>query len=214
MAERRRPTELRQVELIDAALHILATRGIAALSTRSLAAQVGLSSGAIFRHFASIDALFEAVVARVESVLEATYPDEALSPRERLGLFVEARSAAVGSQRGIMQLVLSEQFLLALPKGAAARLGACVLKTREFVSRCLREGQAAGEFRDDLDASALAVLVLGTIQMLALSAARRLPLAAPSPLVRETLDALLRSAPQSPRAKGPLATRPRRPPRP
>jgi AcrR family transcriptional regulator len=142
MAEFRRSSEVRQLELTDAALHIIATRGITALSTRSLAEQVGLSSGAIFRHFASLDALLDAVVARVEAVLDSTYPPRELPARERLQRFVEARSAAVGDQVGILRLVLSEQFLLALPKDGSARLSSCVQKTRNFVRTCLREGQA------------------------------------------------------------------------
>ena len=169
MGEIRRTSEHRQVELTDAALHIIATKGIAALSTRSLAAQVGLSSGALFRHFASLEALLEAVVARVETVLESTYPPATLPPVERLERFIEARSRAVGNQLGILRLVLSEQFLLALPKSGSARLAACMQKTRAFVLRSVREGQVAGELRADLPAATLAPIIMGTVQTLALS---------------------------------------------
>jgi AcrR family transcriptional regulator len=169
MGEIRRATEDRQVELTDAALHIIATKGIAALSTRSLAAEVGLSTGAIFRHFASLEALLDAVVARVEAVLESTYPPPTLAPVERLERFIAARSTAVGKQLGILRLVLSEQFLLALPKRGSARLSTCVQKTRAFVLACVREGQDAGELRADLPAETLAPIIMGTMQMLALS---------------------------------------------
>lgn len=165
----RRASEVRQVELIDAALRLVATRGIAALTTRSLAAEVGLTTGAIFRHFASLEALLEAVVSRVEVVIEATYPPADLPAVERLERFIVARSTAVGKQLGILRLVLSEQFLLALPKSASTRLAGCVKKTRSFVLRCLRDAQRAGELRADLPAEALAPIVMGTVQMLALS---------------------------------------------
>ena len=191
MAEFRRSSEVRQVELTDAALHIIATRGITALSTRSLAEQVGLSSGAIFRHFASLDALLDAVVARVEAVLDSTYPPRELPAQERLQRFVEARSAAVGDQVGILRLVLSEQFLLALPKDGSARLSSCVQKTRNFVRTCIREGQEAGQFRTDVDANALAVVVMGTIQMLALSTAKSRRRVTEAQAVRDGLVALL-----------------------
>jgi len=191
MAEFRRSSEDRQVELTDAALHIIATRGIAALSTRSLAEHVGLSSGAIFRHFASLDALLDAVVARVEAVLESTYPPAELPAAERLERFVEARSAAVGSQFGILRLVLSEQFLLALPEGGSERLSSCVQRTHEFIRDCLREGQETGRFRTDVDADALAIIIMGTVQMLAFSTAKPRQRAAQAKAVREGLVALL-----------------------
>lgn len=190
MGEQRRTTEVRQVELIDAALHIIATRGISALTTRSLAESVGLSSGAIFRHFPTIDALLDAVVARVEAVLDSSYPSAGLEPRERIEQFVTARSAAVGSQLGILRLMLSEQFSLALPAVGSARLAGCKQRTREFLLQCILEGQAAGQIRADLDAAALALVVMGTTQMVALAPTRQR--AAEAQAVRDTLAALLR----------------------
>ena len=192
MVARRRTSEDRQAELTDAALHIIATHGIAALTTRSLAAQVGLSTGAIFKHFESLEALLDAVVARVESVLEATYPPVTLPPVERLERFVEARSTAVGNHLGILRLVVSEQFLLALPKRGSARLGACVQQTRAFALACVREGQAAGALRADLPAETLVPIVMGTVQMLALSSATARQRDANARAVRGSLLALLR----------------------
>ncbi|MBK6686595.1 MAG: TetR/AcrR family transcriptional regulator [Deltaproteobacteria bacterium] len=167
----RRSTQDRQQELTDAALHLIATRGIAALSTRSLAEVVGLSSGAIFRHFRSLDDLLLSVVGRVEQVLAATYPPPDLPANERLALLIRARSRAVGQQLGILRLVLSEQFLLSLPEGCSARLLACVQETRRYVESCLEEAQAAGTVRRDLPPQVLAPIVMGTIQMLALAPA-------------------------------------------
>ncbi|MCC6999398.1 MAG: TetR/AcrR family transcriptional regulator [Deltaproteobacteria bacterium] len=193
MGQLRRASELRQVELTDAALRLVATRGIAALTTRSLAAEVGLSSGAIFRHFASLEALLEAVVARVEAVLESTYPAADLPPVERLRRFVVARSTAVGSQLGILRLVLSEQFLLALPRRGSDRLTACVQRSRAFVLACLREGQRSGELRAELPAETLAPIVMGTVQMLALSPLRARRREAEARRVVDSLFALLGS---------------------
>ncbi len=198
MGEFRRTSEVRQAELTDAALHIIATRGIAALSTRSLAAQVGLSTGAIFRHFPSLEALLDAVVARVEAVLDATYPDATLPASERLARFLEARSTAVGSQLGILRLVLSEQFLLALPKAGSTRLAGAVERTRAFVLECLRQGQSTGELRADLPAETLAPIVMGTIQMLALSSSKARQRDVEARAVQSSLLALLRPPPHDP----------------
>lgn len=203
MNDSRRPSEVRRAELTDAALQIIATRGIGAVTTRNLAEQVGLSSGAIFRHFPSIDALLEAVVARVEAILDATFPAPTLPPMERLELFVATRSSVVGQQLGIVRLILSEQFLLALPMRGSERLAACVRKTRAFLVQCLEEGQAAGSIRTDLSAPTLAPIVMGTVQMLALAppAATEAPVptdVAEPRAVLASLSALLRPRPPLP----------------
>ncbi len=198
MGNLRRTSEDRQLQLADAAMHIIATRGIAALSTRSLAEQVGLSTGAIFKHFASLDALLAAVVTRIENLLESTYPPPTLPPLERLQRFIEARSTAVGNQLGILRLLLSEQFLLALPKSSSARLEGCVKKTRAFVLACLRDGQAEGALRSDLPAETLAPIVMGTVQMLALAPSKARQRNAEARAVLGSLLTLLRSPASSP----------------
>ena len=201
---------MRQVELVDAALHLIATRGIAALTTRKLAEAVGLTTGAIFRHFATLDALLEAVVVRVEAVLAGTYPSSELPPLERLERFVEARSTAVGQHLGILRLVLSEQFLLALPDQGSARLTSCVEQTRAFVTACVREAQRDGSVRNDLPAEALSAVVLGTTQLLALAGANPGLQGADSRAVARALSLLLRpmQAEASPSPRGP-AKKPR-----
>lgn len=205
MGEHRRSTEDRQVELADAALTIIATKGIAALTTRSLAAEVGLSTGAIFKHFSSLDALLDAVVGRVESVLEATFPDPSLPPRERLERFVEARSSAVGKQLGILRLIVSDQVSLAMPKGGSERLDACVARTRTFLRASITEAQAEGTIRGDLSAATLASIVMGTVQVLALASGKAKERELEAKAVREGLFYLL-TPPQTeaaPRKKKP-----------
>lgn len=204
MPTERRPTEERRGELTDAALRIIATRGISALTTRALAKEVGLTSGALFRHFRSLDALLDAVVERVELVLDGTFPPADLPPLERLERFVDARSAAVGAQLGIMRLVLSEQFALSLPRGGSRRLASCVEKTKRFIGACIEEGQADGSIRADVGAAALTTIVIGTTQALAL-ANHAPPIAS---TIRQGLVTLLRaSAATGSRAPGKKAKR-------
>jgi AcrR family transcriptional regulator len=48
---KKQTTEVRQEQIKRAVLEIIASEGLARLSTRNLAARVGISEGAIFRHF-------------------------------------------------------------------------------------------------------------------------------------------------------------------
>lgn len=172
MAKERRSTEERRVEIADAALRLIASRGIAELTTRLVAEEVGLTTGALFRHFGSIGDILYAVVERVVDLLGGTYPPADLPPMERLGRFFRARTAAVGEHPGILRLVLSEQFALALPREAAQRLQDAVMRTRGFLVEAIREGQEQGAIRRDVAAEQLAMVVMGTMQMMALEAAR------------------------------------------
>lgn len=191
MKTQRLPTSERRAELVDTALHIIATKGIAALSTRAITDALNLSSGALFRHFSSMDELLVAVTERVETLMDSTFPPPWLPPLERLERFIEMRSVAVGEQLGVFRLMVSEQFQLALPPEASVRLAGCVQKTRSFVAQALKEGQEQGEIRADLPSEALLMVVLGTMQLLAFSNSHSLPLDVGGKAIRRTLRVLL-----------------------
>lgn len=156
----------KRAEIADAALRIIETRGIAALTTAALATELGVSSGAPFRHFASREEILEAVVLRVEGLILATFPPETAPPLERIQALLRARVKVVGGHRGIGRLMFSEQFALALPEAAAARLRSVVAGTQVFLLNALREGQQEGAIRGDLMAEALLSVVFGMLMHL------------------------------------------------
>ncbi len=80
----RQTTDIRQASLIEAALRLAAQRSPSGITTGDLAAAVGITQGAVFRHFPSKDAIWIAVIDWVAVNLM----DEA----KRKGLEVDARS--------------------------------------------------------------------------------------------------------------------------
>jgi len=58
-------TETRQAQIKEAVLDIISTEGLARLSTKNLAAKVGVSEGAIYRHFKSKKAILLSIVEDV-----------------------------------------------------------------------------------------------------------------------------------------------------
>lgn len=167
MVTERVPHAHRRIEIADAALLIISTRGIAALTTSAVAEELGLTSGALFRHFASRDAILEEVVSRVEAMFLANFPSNDLPPAARLEVFIAQRAATAAGQAGVLRLMASEQFTLALPAGSAKRLTALIVSTQAFIEATIREGAAQGVFRSDIDPAALSVLVMGSMQMIA-----------------------------------------------
>jgi len=161
----------RQIDIADAVLAVAGREGIDALTMDRLGREVGVTSGALFRHFPSRAAMLNEAAERAVALLESTFPAAELPPLERLRQFVIARSRLAALHAGIPQLVLSEQFGKALPpKGARAIRGA-VLRTRDFVAQTLREAAARGEVRRDIPADDLALTVIGVLFARALFAA-------------------------------------------
>lgn len=169
----RSPLELtpKRTEIADAALRIIGERGIAALTTNALAQELGVSSGAPFRHFADRSEILEAVALRVEELILETFPPDTDPPLQRLLALLRARAQVIGGRQGIGRLMLSEQFAMALPDPAARRLRGLVTRTRAFLLAALEAAQTQGAIRSDLTSKALLPVVFGVLMNLVFSQA-------------------------------------------
>jgi AcrR family transcriptional regulator len=166
MRDPQQPLTPKQSEIADAALKIIGERGIASLTTASLAEELGVSSGAPFRHFASREEILEAAAQRVADMVADTYPEATLPPLERLRALFLARVSTVGQRADVARFIFSDQFALALPPAAVERMLDLVRGTRAFVLLALEEGIDHGEIRKDLPPKALLPIVMGTLQHL------------------------------------------------
>lgn len=156
-----KPTEERRVEIADAALRVIAGKGIAAFTMEQLAREIGLSAGSLFRHFRSKEEILGAAVERTAALLSLTFPEPGLPPLDRLQAFFYARTRLVGNTAGIAQLVFSEQFIKALDEESRKRLSEITVASQRFIVEVIAEGQASGQIRRDLSPQALARLMMG-----------------------------------------------------
>ncbi|MDF1798312.1 MAG: TetR/AcrR family transcriptional regulator [Planctomycetota bacterium] len=103
----------RRLQLVRAALQLLADHPVDQLTTRRLAEAVGLTQPALFRHFTSKEALLDAVVAYLCRNLE-----------ELLAKLEEARAALGEGRRGLgaLEEVLAALFAFAEQHPGALRL--------------------------------------------------------------------------------------------
>jgi len=83
MAAQRISTDVRRVQILDAALELVEEVGIDRLSMRSIAVRVTLSPMALYRHFGSREELLDALVGRVLSGVAVGDPSSEWSEQLR-----------------------------------------------------------------------------------------------------------------------------------
>jgi AcrR family transcriptional regulator len=163
----RKPTATRRAELVDVAMRILATRGARRLTAQALAAEIGVTPGAIFRHFRSMDAIVDAIVDRGEAMLAADYPSGVADPLDRLHQFFRRRVRTVLAHPPLARLLLSDQLAQAGGLRPARRVEAFKARTRRFVLACLREADRRGRLRAGVRPEVGLLLVVGAVLALA-----------------------------------------------
>lgn len=162
----RKPRVVRRREIAEAALRIIGTEGVRGVSTAALALQVGLTSGALFRHFATVDEVYDEVVAYAAERLDTTYPDPGLPPLERLVGLAKARIALLGKEPGIHWLLRSPDATHSLTPAASAALASIVGRSRQVLGDAIRQGQRDGTIRTDVPDDVMLVMVTATVHAL------------------------------------------------
>ncbi len=143
------------------------------MTTTRLSRELGLTSGALFRHFPNREAMLEAAVALAVERMMASIPEGEAEPLERILQLARNRIALVREDAGLAWLFRSEEAEQCLPDEARASIRHTVRQTRSFVLAALREGMEQGQVRRDIEARLLLVPVLGTIHLLIESASSR-----------------------------------------
>ncbi|MDB5457082.1 MAG: transcriptional regulator, TetR family [Caulobacter sp.] len=93
----REAADVRRQALIDAAARVLARRGVAGTSVRTICAEAGVSPGLLRHYFAGVDALivaaYAATGARIDAALETAVAAAGPEPRARLAAYLTASFA-------------------------------------------------------------------------------------------------------------------------
>ncbi|RKZ12744.1 hypothetical protein DRQ53_11745 [bacterium] len=159
----RKPAAQRREEIANAVLRIIGERGLTSLTTATLAAEVGLTTGALFRHFPSLDEILIATVRQGVDRIDDTFPDKALPAIDFILALARNRVRILGADPGLAWLLRSDQAELNLPDEAVQLLRSVIRRTRRCLLGALREGVADGSIRGDVEPEILLVPILGTI---------------------------------------------------
>ncbi len=160
------PTETRQAEIVAAALRLAQDRGPAAITTTDLASALGLSQGALFKHFPSKDAVWLAVVTWVADNLLRSLnaaAEQAPTPLAALRNVFEAHVDFVSTYPGVPRVIFHE---LQKPQDSPLKhqVRRLMQDYRNLLLRLLNSAVQRCDAASDLDAPAAATLFVGIVQ--------------------------------------------------
>lgn len=164
--KQRLSAEVRQDQIIQVAVDLAGERGMQGVTTQDMADAMGLTQGAIFRHFPSKDAIWIAAMGwireRLTGVLGAAAQGTG-SPLDALERMFFAHVDFIDRHPAIPRMVFSGQMLHDNPKlKALVQEIVSGYEARLVVLLC--EAREAGLVRADLDEQSAAILFIGMIQ--------------------------------------------------
>lgn len=164
------PADQRRAVTVEAVIDLAAEQNPADISTTAIASRMGVTQGALFRHFPNKDAIFEATISWVEKHLLGRVDKAAAaatSPLAALEAMFLAHAGFVVRHPGVPRLLFGELQRPGdtLPKKMVRHLlGQYSGRLRQQ----LEAGVKQGELDPALDVDAAASMYIGLVQGLAM----------------------------------------------
>ena len=160
---RRKNTHIRKEEIKQAFLKIIKESGIKSVSTKNLASEIGLSEGAIFRHFKKKSDIIRSIIDDVSKDLIGTLKETAgssLPPAEKLEKYLCDTINYLMDNNGITILLLSEA-TYNNDSDTLDKLRYIFNSERHYFEQIIEEGIAQGIWQADTQIEEVSFLYMG-----------------------------------------------------
>lgn len=160
------PAAERRAVTVEAVVELAAEQNPNDITTAAIAKRMGLTQGALFRHFANKDAILQAVMewvadrllSRVDKAVQT-----ASSPLAALEAMFMAHVEFVIEHPGVPRMLFGE--MQRAEQTEPKRMVQALIRRYGERLRCLiEEGKGCGEVDAAIDSEAAAILFIGTIQ--------------------------------------------------
>lgn len=165
-------TETRRSQIINATLRIIAEKGFGRFKTVEIAREVGVSEGAIFRHFRNKEEIVRAVQEHIRETLlsgaRAALESAGPGPREKIGALSNFQLSLIEENPGIPRLFFSGKSLADV--GDLKELvGNTVNDFLELLGGVFQQAKGKGLLREGVDLETAKEAYLGVVQVTMLS---------------------------------------------
>ena len=168
MIQRHKTTAVRKDQVVNASKKLIIKHGSENLTIRAIAHEVGLSEGALYRHFKSKRDILSLLADTIEADLLGDIKVsniEGESYSKILDSILRGHLSAIKQRQGISFQVIAMCISFG-DKKLNKRLSEIINKYIEEIKSLLRRGVESGELRENLDLDGTALLFFGMIQSL------------------------------------------------
>ena len=158
----------RSEQIVDVSIEILSQGGIAALTIKSLAKNVGVTEPALYRHFESKTDILVAILKRLETNMQRLF-EQSLNREDgvldQIQIVYRRVFQNFSAEPAMAAVVFSEEMFRHDPR--LAEQVSCIMDTvRGHILRLLRSQKGRAECRRDVPAKDLVRVIMGSLRFL------------------------------------------------
>ena len=170
MSRKRLSSTLRQQQILDTTLDIIAEKGLGGVSTSEIAQRVGIVPSALYRHFESKEALIDALLDRTHMILFENVRKMTLKksdPKEDLKSLFLLHLEFIRKNPGMPKLVFSDAAVFGSPERKEKVLS-IVKNYMNKLTEIAEKGRREGDFLQDISPEAVAFSMVSFVQYVGL----------------------------------------------
>ena len=157
----------RQQEIIERALELINEMGIQGLTIKNLSKKIGITEPAIYRHFENKIQILVAMLDMLQKNSREIFSNEILSEAETFNKIEKLffKHFQLFTQRPTMASIIFSEEIFRNEPLLEKKTSEVIEQNNQILINILREGQLKGEIRTDVDATHLALCLLGTLRL-------------------------------------------------
>jgi len=157
----------RQQEIIEAAIGIIAEKGIQFLTIKNLAKSINLTEGALYRHFSNKLEILNGILTLFKNRIEKNFhlSNSEEPPLDRL-LNIISGQIDLFTEKPIITAVIFSEEIFQNDKFLADNVLSIMKNNLKVTANLIRAGQDSGQIREDIPTGQIANLVMGSVRLL------------------------------------------------
>lgn len=162
----------KQIQIIDAAEILFASRGFEGTSVRDIAEAAGINIAMISYYFGSkeklMEALFELRTGHIKMKVESMLKDDSLTPFEKISILIDEHINKVIDLQLFYKIMVTEQLI---NKNSIITDAVRQLKKRniDIVSQLVEDGVQKGVFKPSVDIVLMLYTLIGTVSQVVMN---------------------------------------------
>lgn len=156
----------RQVEIIEAATKLIGEGGVQSLTTKSLAAEIGFSEPALYRHFSDKNEILKSVLIFYKEQLRiglASIITSDLSGCEKIKGMINFQFNHFTNNPAVIMVIFGEASFQYDNK-LSEIVAQIMTQKSQMVAGIITSGQEDGSIRNDIDADQLTITIMGSMR--------------------------------------------------
>ncbi|HCM75649.1 MAG TPA: TetR/AcrR family transcriptional regulator [Cytophagales bacterium] len=157
----------RQLEIIEAAGELLTESGLGGLTTKNLAAKMGFSEAALYKHFKNKEDIVLTMLRYLAGNIEERMVNTVSKydkPQDKLSAIFKSQFTFFDEKPQFLIAIFSEGLLESSPEINQA-ISDIMAITRKHLIQIIQQGQKQGQFTHKVQAADLAHIVMGSFRL-------------------------------------------------